>query len=1455
MTETPENTIEPLKDKLVKKNTAWVFYLFITLLFTIGGLIFSSRYLIGEFLSYEVAEKTNGAYQLSFEGLRVKWFERQVILKNAAFDFVGTDTLVNTTEIHVSEVFIDVHRLADIYLERSLKVIHIAIDNPEIWINKKVNSNSNFSIATGDLYKALNGVVHQFELNNLHVSNMKLHYKEKDAGQPIVINDLSFQINNFKLDSNAIATKDDFFFTESFNLKMADQWFEMKETQEMLHFDSLIISTSQNIVEVYNLTLDTTGKQTSNTQFTLKLPYAGFVGIDFLKAYQTNVLHVDSLIFNSPDLYGQYKIVHKKKKKLARSDNKSNPILQSTLSVFESVDLNRFILKNAKINGVFLAAFNAKVKQFDIDINGFKLDSTDLQNERYFPQYDSFSFQIAEPEFVLNKKDHVQAQLISYQSSKQIIKVQDVSFKREHNTQSTDKIHAAYGKIKSILIKGVSPESLMQEKITINTLEVNSPSTHIEWLIDNSTKDGSLKPINLNSALFPNIEKEIIIKRFRLKNANLAVTNSALKTSIANARAVNLSTNYLTLNSKTSMNQLLNRTNLQSREITAVVASIQHKVKVVNVAFSGAKKRLAFAKAKINPQITDSSSLKFISNVELNQLELLDLHLADLINQKPINLSRVALGNSIINHTILVKDTAKKTTKNIIPETHLANVNIGKLNCLISDSNNTLFKIDSFYVSTPNVNILPATDSSSLDVITDSLSYGALNLYLPLRKIKHMLQIGEVRHKTAQTSVISNLVLRPIPGVKVPDSVMRLKAFVPEILVSDNKVFEAANRDTIEISNLTLYNPVINLKLPEKEEKHKKASLRLNSVIPLLSQLGLTHFLLDTFNIYDANLNLASPTKNGLAKIQLEKINLRSAQWNFSTASSFTNSRFLWAEVFKIGVAGINYDFPNFKLCNQLDSLNYEFNSQENTLQLNGIYLSNWKENHTSDTSSISAYLPTVKFINPQIATLLNSQKLQLDSIIITTPTVDALLKSNVNNSNSQKKTKTDNSTFKAPNKLGGLNNINVNRIEVNNIASNISTNKNGIETPIDIGSITATIDSFNISPNELMDSNKVFWSSDVNIKINDFETTVDKGLYGVHGDEITVSTASKTLLLNGIKFNPTVYRYEYALHKGYRKDVFDVDASEIHVKKIDFYKMLAQKEFEAEALLLKDINLDILKDKRIPLPEYKYKAIIPEMFKQLPVTISTDTIAIENMDIRYEEFPEEGRAPGEITLKNMNVFALNVTNDTLALMGDSTLNIYMNAKFLGEGDLHLELNYNMLDSLNAFTMHTTLGEMDGTLMNAYLVPAFRVEVNSLNVEKMEMNAIGNDTVSGGLMGFFYDDLKFTFLKENDKGQWLKSVAGNTVIGKNKRYHALRKGKPVYFKRDDSKGWIGYLIRIELSGIQSNVGLASYNKKLKAIDKKLWKEFLRDDKKLRKLKAKEEKRKHKSEKAKNQKVE
>ena len=114
-------------------------------------------------------------------------------------------------------------------------------------------------------------------------------------------------------------------------------------------------------------------------------------------------------------------------------------------------------------------------------------------------------------------------------------------------------------------------------------------------------------------------------------------------------------------------------------------------------------------------------------------------------------------------------------------------------------------------------------------------------------------------------------------------------------------------------------------------------------------------------------------------------------------------------------------------------------------------------------------------------------------------------------------------------------------------------------------------------------------------------------------------------------------------------------------------------------------------------------------------------------------------------------------------------------------------------------------------------------------------------------MGLYYEDLKFSFLDEVSMEKEgfsakIKSAIGNTLVKQKNKYHAFKRREPVFFVRDTSKGWIGYLIRIHLSGISSSVGLKKHKKDLKKTNKDLWKEFDKNDKKVRKERAKQERK-------------
>ena len=341
---------------------------------------------------------------------------------------------------------------------------------------------------------------------------------------------------------------------------------------------------------------------------------------------------------------------------------------------------------------------------------------------------------------------------------------------------------------------------------------------------------------------------------------------------------------------------------------------------------------------------------------------------------------------------------------------------------------------------------------------------------------------------------------------------------------------------------------------------------------------------------------------------------------------------------------------------------------------------------------------------------------------------------------------------------------------------------------PLEMDHFNIQVDSFHVEPGEQMDSNRVLWADNILVGVQNIYTTVDGGLYELGADAFQFSTKNKNLELRGLSFVPTVGRYEYALHKGFQKDVFNINLKELRVQDLDYSSLLYSKKIRGGVLDVIRPSIAILKDKRIPVPPYQYKAIIPEKFKQLPLSITMDSIMVAQARIHYEEFPEKGRKPGNILLTHMDIKATNVSNDTTQLRIDSTLKITMASRFLDTADLTLYLEYDMLSPINAFKMSSTLGEFDATQINRYVEPVYSATINSGMVSRMDMSVIGNDSIAGGKMGLYYEDFKFTFLNEvthENKGfsTKLRSMIGNTIIKTNNKYHPFKRREPLYFER------------------------------------------------------------------------
>ncbi|UTW66312.1 hypothetical protein KFE94_16925 [bacterium SCSIO 12643] len=1427
------------------------------LILSVFGFGWLTEYIVGDVIRAQVEEKSNGKYTISYEDLEFDWSTISVKLKDFTYEPLHPEkqSEVNDFTFGAHEVDVQLENLRGIYFEKALHIVQVKIESPEIEIiqKKKPERRVTFSWRTGNLYKLVQGFIKSYQVDYFEVNHLKMDYVQDYNGTPkkFSINDLSLGINNIHIDSTALAKNNNIFFTESIELKIKDQNLSIGDQLHHLHFDSLNLSTSTNSIEIYNSVLDTNQNAESQqnyqtfNQYDLHVPYVGITGLDFSKAYVDNILDIDSILLSAPDLDAR---VHLRDPKPSAKPKVDNRALKVLLDIFDEIHLNTFHIDDAQLRAVYGPNDTAKISGLNLDFADFVLDSGDLNTKEFYPDFSGLEVSINQPAFDLPGGNLLEANVLSFSTYDSILEIdQAVLTGKKRGDNERTKV-----KIAALKMTGVDPQEIIKDKkINLESVWVLTP----ELQIINKGNRNEISAFDIADFIHGDF-KDYRIKKVNIEQGKVQILTSQNKLSNHKIGQFDIQLDHFALNEESIRKDRFlwsRNARLNLRDVHLYLAKGQHGLNAKKVKINTVNGHILALNLDVKPIVKDSSRLKTLAEIEANTFEVKGINFHRLKKIKKIDLSLLHMHDvkAKINHLAVdsIQNDSSQTFVDFLVSLEsidLDNVDIHDVDVLLQRKGVSVAKFSDGFLQTHKLSAREdKLRNGKLSFLSDSITYGLHRVMIPFTEKSHMLTIEDLKRRHDSTLEISGVTVRPIPGKKISDSAMSMVSFIPKITIENFHTFENRYSDTLHVGDVVLDKPMFRLTMPKEKKKRTEKFELPRSLSTTFMNGDVFAIEVESFDVQNGRITMLQNE----TKVSVNKLNLRSWDWMISQESDWTPDRFLWANDFSLDLSQLEYKIPGFEYCHHIDSLSYKF--RPNSLKVHGVYYNNWKQNGVIENSQVSIYLPFIDFQNPNIYGYLKESKIEIDQIVASHGMVEA---------DWYRKQYQSKKPFQLPTKIpddfGGVNQIEVHHVSMNQMDVQMRIHNNNFVAPLEMDHFNLEVDSFHVTPGEQIDSNRVLWTNDIHVDVENIYTTVDEGLYELGADGFQFSTQSKDLELKGLSFVPTVGRYEYALHKGYQKDVFNISLKSLKARDLDYLGLIYNQKVKGGELNVIQPSVAILKDKRIPEPPYQYKAIIPEKFKQLKMPITLDSIIVERAKIAYEEFPEKGRKPGSILLTEMNITANNVTNDTAMLLKDSTLMITMDSRFLDTSDLTLYLEYNMLSPINSFKMSSTLGSFDATMINRYVEPVYSATINSGMVSRMDMSVIGNDSIAGGKMGLYYDDFKFTFLNEithENKGfaTKLRSMIGNTIIKSKNKYHPFKRRQPLYFQRITGKGWINYLVRIELAGVSSSVGLKNYRKDLKKANKKLWKEFDQNDKAERKQLAKQYKKRQKAKNGKN----
>jgi hypothetical protein len=303
-------------------------------------------------------------------------------------------------------------------------------------------------------------------------------------------------------------------------------------------------------------------------------------------------------------------------------------------------------------------------------------------------------------------------------------------------------------------------------------------------------------------------------------------------------------------------------------------------------------------------------------------------------------------------------------------------------------------------------------------------------------------------------------------------------------------------------------------------------------------------------------------------------------------------------------------------------------------------------------------------------------------------------------------------------------------------------------------------------------------------------------------------------LTLENVFFGPAIGRYEYMRAQGFQTDAIEASVKKVSLVDLDFDTYFRSNKIKAKKLELDGVDLDVFRDKRLPVKEGVIKPMPQELMQNAPFDMELDSLILRNGEVVYQEFVSRGMAPGFIRFEDFNLnispFVLTQTGSGYPLKKSI---LHADTKIMGQGEVSLRSEY-FFEPPYPMEMEISMGEFDLTLVNTMLTNGAFVEIVDGRVTDGKWDFKINDDEAWGKMNFRYEDLKIQFLDSvsmlpGSGKLGIMTFLANTITKKSnpRKFFNNRVISDVYYERDKSKFIFSAWWKATFSGLKGSVGL------------------------------------------------
>ncbi|MEM7549114.1 MAG: hypothetical protein AAF363_05540 [Bacteroidota bacterium] len=1398
-----------------------------------------SRYtakVTAEIVASIIEQESKSKYNLSFERIYVDLISKKIVIYGIELelgqqfkDLGKYDEFRNTYALKIPKIEIVLNSVSEIVLYKELDVSSLILTNPLVSIEHFPSDNSEFELSTntGDLYQVVSGYIKSYRVENFRINNGRANYVNHGRlDRSYDIQDFSFQMENFKLDSSSLANQNKILYTDEILLTINNEQFNLPDSLHQIRFDSLSISTKESSISFHNIRVEPFEELDNiDRRRLLKLNFYDFgiplfklTGVDFSTAYNQNKLFIESIFLEEPNIRTD---ARKKERKttVGDEDNRLTTILGR---LFEEIIISQLEVKNATLNSTFYPRGRKqqfKTKSMSMLLSDLELDSTAASRIEDTFFYDHFEIQLSDYHFILpdsihkldiedlyvsTKEDQIKAKGIhlkprfTYDSLKMIFKNDHIStFEVESDFVEADGVN-----IKRFLSsRRLNADNIRISSSAIKILESSKGKTHQE------SQKMHLYPIIKKT--FPSID----INEFKLEKSDLKIV------SIENPSTV-----------KGEITDLFLRLSDFS------IDSTQHELD------SGFFNHFRFE--------TSSKSLKlplddgaWILNVEgfnaNNNEGLVNFNEAVLKPGKKRSKTELKLGQTFLfgldfekalNASLLIQDSISIENPNIS-----LSVNGEKSN---DKKKKTPFHIESKKINIKNGQVdlfeddiqlmnFSKIDLSVIDFQTDftdtlkliPLSFGNFDLNIKKSgilepKLNYILSTEQIHASSNKASfAISNIEVKKNEGDSLFQGLKTdCKLRIPEITVGGLDYFKLLNQNQFEseIFSIPEYALSMNIYPPEGKKSPKDfKEFRMENIKTPFKDLSIDKVLISHgfIDVQFKDNQTFKYYKSEDIDIRLDAVRLGKGG---SKKPLFVISDELFVEAYS----------SNLQLVNAEDSLNIrklKIDSKKGEILLNGVRVRNESFTGEKQNVYIDGQLDNATVQGLSFEHLLLENQLKFEIAEVNMPSLYLEIDRSIAQLSGQNNEKNKGLAY-------GFNQIDVGKLSLVNDTLSLVIRDSQTSKSYNLDNTVLSALNINIDSVEKPTVQDVLESSFFQLSVNNFNEYMDDSLYLLSVGSLKMNSQDSIMKIDSIILEPQVGKYEYSRIKNYQTDWIRLEIPYTEFSGVDIISLVENNNLFAESISFFKSDLHVFRDKRVPRKKLDHKKKHPvEILLSLNNTVDVRSINIYDTDITYEEYAVGGYRSGSVLFGGLNADFQNLTNDQNSILTDSIMSVNVETGLMGESQLFVNFQFD-LSRPGFHNYQARMDDMNLTNFNKMLEYTDFIKVKSGKMNSLEMSVEANPVYSTGEMYFFYEDLKLQFINKKNYttkgfGKALEDFFANTFVNsKNPAFLHNRRGE-IFYERDSAKSVFNYWSKSAFSGIVSSVGLNKNRKELRQIRK------------------------------------